>query len=37
MFNDTDSVDYLENIHKFVKKSIKKTTLGKERGKTTRK
>jgi hypothetical protein len=37
LFENTDSVDYLENIHKFVKKSSKKTTLGKERGITTRK
>lgn len=37
LFDDTISVDYLENIHKFVKKSGKKTNLGKERGITTRK
>tara|TARA_A100001015_G_C14837340_1_gene651024 strand:+ start:46 stop:933 length:888 start_codon:yes stop_codon:yes gene_type:complete len=37
IFDDIDSINYLENIDKFVKKSGKKTTLGKERGTTTRK
>ena len=37
LFDNNNSVDYLENIYKFVKKSGKKTNLGKERGVTTRK
>ena len=37
IFDNTDSINYLENIDKFVKKSGKKTTLGKERGNTVRK